>query len=189
MELTLVQEQDLIGLTNPWPLKDAAPVWEQLKTMRVKDFNILVVGYLSNLRWRSKRGRNSDIEKLAKTILFKMSEKQRLYTYKLISKRAESIISRGWWKEDIKDLIQQTTKVDIDRRTHRQTSFTHRLLDKKKVVYEDRIERTKFKELTSVLDPNYKEWLITFVVTEDGRDYVTEYKFKDYQEASNYFYQ
>ena len=30
MNLQLIKEEDLIGLTNPWPMKDAADVWQKI---------------------------------------------------------------------------------------------------------------------------------------------------------------
>ena len=188
MELNLVKEEELVGLTKPWPLKDATSIWKQLQTMGSKDFNILVLGYLTNTEVKHKRGRETELERLAKSILFEMSEKQRMIAYGIINKRANFMETKGWWKNDLIELCKPASSITVNRRTHRSTGFTHTLLDKKKTIHSDYIYRVKLFELKSTIC-DYKEWLVVQVETEDGIDRVGEIKFTDYNKALEFYKQ
>lgn len=187
MELQLIKEQDLIGLTNPWPMKDAADTWNVIREMPFRKFNVFVLAYMTNLNWKNKRGGPTEFERIARNILFKMSEKQRAYAYKLIMDKYNKAVENGWWKNDVSSLIQPTSKVDINRATHRETGFIRKILDKKKhVIDEHTTIRLKLIELVSIID-QHKEWMLTYVNTTDGYNDVTEYRYSSYDDAINSF--
>ena len=187
MELQLIKEEDLIGLTNPWPMKDAADVWQAIRDMTFRQFNVFVLAYMTNLNWKTKRGGPTEFERIARNVLFKMSEKQRAYAYKLIIDKYNKAVENGWWKDDISSLIQPTSKLDINRATHRETGFIRKTLDKKKhIINEHTTIRLKFIELVSIVD-QHKEWMLTYVNTTDGHNDVTEYRHSSYEEALKAF--
>ena len=192
MNLNLVKEEDLVGLANAWPLKDAADIWKKLQTIRSTDFNILVLGYLTNTNIKHRRGRPTEIEKLAKAILFEMSPKQRVVAYNIIEKRVDWLITKGWWQEDLTQLCKAPASVTTNNRTKRSTGFNRQILDKQKIVFHDCIVRVKFIELTSTIS-DYKEWLISYVETdhkkENEKDKVIETKFTNYDKALKFYAQ
>lgn len=183
MELQLIKEQDLIGLTNPWPMKNAADVWEAIKAMTFRQFNVFVLAYMTDLSWKHKRGGPTALESLARDILFRMSEKQRAVAYKLIMNKYNYSIEHGYWTDDLSSLIQPTSSLDINRETHRETGFTRKILNKRKhIINEDTTLRLKFFELTSDID-GHKEWMLTYVDTTNDYNDVTEYRYNNYEEA------
>ena len=183
MALNLIAEEELQGLTNPWPMKDAADIWQAIRDLTFRQFNVLVLGYFTNLNWKLKRGGQTDLERIARAVLFKMSAKQRAYAYKVITDKYNKAVENGWWNENLSELIQPTARVDFNRDTHRETGFIRRLLDKKKHIIDDSTTiRLKLTELTSVLD-QHKEWLITHVITTNGNNDVNEYRYAQQQDA------
>ena len=183
MNIQLLNEDELKDLGNPWPLKNAKEVWNLINKMPVKDFNILILGYLTNLSWKGKVGRPLPLEQLAKDILFRMSAAQRKVAYTIIEKRVDGLIARGWWNDNISELIKPENEVDINRETHRKTGFTRELLNKKKTIVDDSLTiRVKLTELTSELD-KHKEWLISYIETENGYDKVSEYRYINKEQA------
>jgi hypothetical protein len=188
MNINLVKEEDLVGLTAAWPVKDASSIWKELQTMRSKDFNILVLGYLTNTAIKHRRGRPTGIEKVAKAILFEMSPKQRATAYAIIEKRVDFLISKGWWQEDLTQLCNVSV-CTAGKATQRSTGFNRQVIDKRKLTFHDCIVRVKFIELTSTIS-DYKEWLISYVETDhEEKNKVIETKFTDYNKALEFFAQ
>ena len=187
MDLQLIKEEELMGLTSPWPMKDAADVWEAIKAMTFRRFNVFVLAYMVDLRWKRKRGGPTELERIARAVLFKMSEKQRAVAYRLIMNKYRYSVEHGYWTDDIGSLIQPASSLDVNRKTHRDTGFTRRLLDKRKRIVDGHTAiRLKFIEFTSDID-EHKEWMLTYVVTADGCNDVTEYRYDNYEEALNDF--
>ena len=188
MNLQLIKEEDLIGLTNPWPMKDAAEVWQKIREMTFRQFNVFVLAYMTNLNWKAnKRGRGTDLEQLARAILFKMSVKQRAYAYKLITNKYNKAVENGWWNDDISTLIQATSKQTYGTGKHRDTGYTRRLLDKRKHVIDDETTiRLKLMELTSIID-QHKEYTIVHVSTTNGYNKVIEQSYDTLEEAKSVF--
>ena len=188
MNLQLIKEEDLIGLTNPWPMKDAAEVWKKIREMTFRQFNVFVLAYMTNLNWKAnKRGRGTDIEQLARAILFKMSTKQRAYSYKLITNKYNKAVEGGWWNDDISSLIQATSKQTYGTGKHRDTGYIRRLLDKRKHVIDDETTiRLKLMELTSIID-QHKEYTIVHVSTTNGYNEVIEQSYDNLEEAKSVF--
>ena len=187
MDLQLIKEEDLIGLTSPWPMKNAADAWEMIKSMTFRQFNVFVLAYMVDLKWKHKRGGPTELERLARAILFKMSSKQRAVAYKLIMNKYLYSVEHGYWTDDISLLIQPNSSIDINRGTHRETGFIRKILDKRKHIVDDYTTiRLKFIELVSDID-QHKEWMLTYVDTTDGYNNVTEYRYNNYEEALNDF--
>lgn len=90
MEVLLPTKEQLEGLTKPWPLKDAQPVWQSIYDLSIRDF-LQLIPFLESPGSLLKAGRPSKIQKLARQILFEMSEKQRDVAYKIIVKKALSL--------------------------------------------------------------------------------------------------
>ena len=188
MNLQLIKEEDLIGLTNPWPMKDAAEVWQKIREMTFRQFNVFVLAYMTNLNWKAnKRGRGTDLEQLARAILFKMSVKRRAYAYKLITNKYNKAVEKNWWNDDISALIQATSKQTYGTGKHRDTGYTRRLLDKRKHVIDDETTiRLKLMELTSIID-QHKEYTIVHVSTTNGYNEVIEQSYDTLEEAKSVF--
>jgi len=187
MDLQLIKEEDLIGLTNPWPMKDAADVWQAIRDMTFRQFNVFVLAYMTNLNWKAKRGGMTDLERIARAILFKMSAKQRACAYKLIMDKYNKAVENGWWNDDISALIQATSKQTYGTGKHRETGYIRRLLDKRKHVIDDETTiRLKLMELTSIID-QHKEYTIVHVSTTNGFNVVEERSFDTYEEAKSVF--
>ena len=134
MELQLIKEEELIGLTNPWPMKNAADVWEEIKSMSFRQFNVFVLAYMTDLNWKHKRGGPTALERLARDILCRISERQRAVAYKLITNKYLYSVEHGYWTDDISSLIRPTSSLDINRETHRETGFTRKILSKRKHI-------------------------------------------------------
>ena len=189
MNLQLIKEEDLIGLTNPWPMKDAAEVWQKIREMTFRQFNVFVLAYMTNLNWKAnKRGRGTDLERIARAILFKMSVKQRAYSYKLIMDKYNKAIEHGWWNDDVSALIQATSKQTYGTGKHRETGYVRRLLDKRKHVIDDETTiRLKLMELTSIID-QHKEYTLVHISTTNNYNTVTEQSYNTLEEAKAAFY-
>ena len=188
MNLQLIKEEDLIGLTNPWPMKDAADVWQKIREMTFRQFNVFVLAYMTNLNWKAnKRGRGTDLEQIARAILFKMSTKQRAYSYKLITNKYNKAVEGGWWNDDISSLIQATSKQTYGTGKHRDTGYIRRLLDKRKNVIDDETTvRLKLMELTSIID-QHKEYTLVHISTTNGYNKVIEQSYDTLEEAKSVF--
>ena len=188
MNLQLIKEEDLIGLTNPWPMKDAADVWQKIREMTFRQFNVFVLAYMTNLNWKAnKRGRGTDLEQIARAILFKMSTKQRAYSYKLITNKYNKAVEGGWWNDDISSLIQATSKQTYGTGKHRDTGYIRRLLDKRKHVIDDETTvRLKLMELTSIID-HHKEYTLVHISTTNGYNKVIEQSYDTLEEAKSVF--
>ena len=188
MNLQLIKEEDLIGLTNPWPMKDAADVWQKIREMTFRQFNVFVLAYMTNLNWKAdKRGRGTDLEQIARAILFKMSTKQRAYSYKLITNKYNKAVEGGWWNDDISSLIQATSKQTYGTGKHRDTGYIRRLLDKRKHVIDDETTvRLKLMELTSIID-QHKEYTLVHISTTNGYNKVIEQSYDTLEEAKSVF--
>ena len=188
MNLQLIKEEDLIGLTNPWPMKDAADVWQKIREMTFRQFNVFVLAYMTNLNWKAnKRGRGTDLEQIARAILFKMSTKQRAYSYKLITNKYNKAVEGGWWNDDISSLIQATSKQKYGTGKHRDTGYIRRLLDKRKHVIDDETTvRLKLMELTSIID-HHKEYTLVHISTTNGYNKVIEQSYDTLEEAKSVF--
>ena len=188
MNLQLIKEEDLIGLTNPWPMKDAADVWQKIREMTFRQFNVFVLAYMTNLNWKAnKRGRGTDLEQIARAILFKMSTKQRAYSYKLITNKYNKAVEGGWWNDDISALIQATSKPTYGTGKHRDTGYIRRLLDKRKHVIDDETTvRLKLMELTSIID-QHKEYTLVHISTTNGYNKVIEQSYDTLEEAKSVF--
>ena len=188
MNLQLIKEEDLIGLTNPWPMKDAADVWQKIREMTFRQFNVFVLAYMTNLNWKAnKRGRGTDLEQIARAILFKMSTKQRAYSYKLITNKYNKAVEGGWWNDDISALIQATSKPTYGTIKHRDAGYIRRLLDKRKHVIDDETTvRLKLMELTSIID-QHKEYTLVHISTTNGYNKVIEQSYDTLEEAKSVF--
>ena len=188
MNLQLIKEEDLIGLTNPWPMKDAADVWQKIREMTFRQFNVFVLAYMTNLNWKAnKRGRGTDLEQIARAILFKMSTKQRAYSYKLITNKYNKAVEGGWWNDDISSLIQATSKQTYGTGKHRDTGYIRRLLDKRKhVIHDETTVRLKLMELTSIID-QHKEYTLVHISTTNGYNKVIEQSYDTLEEAKSVF--
>ena len=188
MNLQLIKEEDLIGLTNPWPMKDAADVWQKIREMTFRQFNVFVLAYMTNLNWKAnKRGRGTDLEQIARAILFKMSTKQRAYSYKLITNKYNKAVEGGWWNDDISALIQAASKQTYGTGKHRDTGYIRRLLDKRKHVIDDETTvRLKLMELTSIID-QHKEYTLVHISTTNGYNKVIEQSYDTLEEAKSVF--
>ena len=188
MNLQLIKEEDLVGLTNPWPMKDAADVRQKIREMTFRQFNVFVLAYMTNLNWKAnKRGRGTDLEQIARAILFKMSTKQRAYSYKLITNKYNKAVEGGWWNDDISSLIQATSKQTYGTGKHRDTGYIRRLLDKRKHVIDDETTvRLKLMELTSIID-QHKEYTLVHISTTNGYNKVIEQSYDTLEEAKSVF--
>lgn len=187
MGLRLIAEEELVGLTNPWPMKDAAGVWREIREMRFRRFNVFVLAYMTDLGWKVKRGGVTDLERIARAILFKMSAKQRAYAYRLIMDKYNKAKENGWWNDDVSALIQATSKQTYGTGKHRETGFTRRLLDKRKhVIDEETTIRLKLMEMTSVVD-KHKEYAITRISTTNNFNTVAEKSYDTLEEAKSVF--
>lgn len=187
MSLQLIKEEELIGLTNPWPMKDAADVWQEIRDMKFRQFNVFVLAYMTNLNWKAKRGRGTGLEQIARAILFKMSVKQRACAYKLIMDKYNKAVENGWWNDDVSALIQATSKQTYGTGKHRETGYIRRLLDKRKHVIDDETTiRLKLMEMTSIID-QHREYTIVHISTTNGFNIVKEQSFDTYEEAKSVF--
>ena len=169
-------------------MKDAADVWQKIREMTFRQFNVFVLAYMTNLNWKAnKRGSGTDLEQIARAILFKMSVKQRAYSYKLIMDKYNKAIEHGWWNDDISALIQATSKQTYGTGKHRETGYVRRLLDKRKHVIDDETTiRLKLMELTSIID-QHKEYTLVHISTTNGYNKVIEQSYDTLEEAKSVF--
>lgn len=85
-------EKQLKGFLKGWPMKDARGVWEQVRIMPVGDFQKLLPILASPLELACKVGRPSQLETVARHILFDMSEKQRRVAYGVVEQRYKKLL-------------------------------------------------------------------------------------------------
>ena len=182
-DIILLKDEELVAHAKPWPMKDAKTVWNRLQNdLTIKEFNTLVLVYLTNLNWW-RQGRPTELEKLAKAVLFEMSSKQREVAYRIIFNRIKAIKDHGWWTDNISKLTAQKANMNNRGKFVKQaTGFSHKILEKKKRAVEDSVIRVKLDELTSVID-QHKEYAVIYVNTMNGHDYVNHFRYSNYDEA------